>query len=82
MSSQLSRSGENVNGNARWWRVISFVEDVLDALKGARGSGSPISVAGEIDAEIWSPSGGEARINWRLTCDALLSPKAKRRLQD
>ena len=69
---------ENTSGKTRWWRVITFVEDVLDALKEI-APGSPISVAGEIDAEIWSSPGGEARINWRLTCDALLSPKAKPR---
>jgi hypothetical protein len=69
---------ENANGKTRWWRVISFAEDVLDALK-EMAPGSPICVAGEIDAEIWSPPGGEARINWRLTCDALLSAKATRR---
>ena len=69
---------ENANGKTRWWRVITFAEDVLDALKEI-APGSPISIAGEIDAAIWSSPGGEARINWRLTCDALLSPKAKRR---
>ena len=69
---------ENVNGRTRWWRVISFTEDVLDALKEI-APGSPISAAGEIDGEIWSSPNGEARINWRLTCNALLSPKAKRR---
>lgn len=69
---------ENLNGRTRWWRVISFAEDVLDALKEIQ-PGSPISVAGEIDAEIWKSPGGEARISWRLNCDALLSPKAKRR---
>jgi hypothetical protein len=69
---------ENANGKTRWWRVISFAEDVLDALK-EMAPGTPISVAGEIDAEIWSPPGSQARINWRLTCDALLSAKATRR---
>jgi single-stranded DNA-binding protein len=70
---------ENVNGKTRWWRVISFAQDVLDALKEI-APGSPISVAGEIDAEIWTPPGGEARLNWRLTADVILSarkPKGK-----
>jgi putative DNA primase/helicase len=69
---------ENVNGKTRWWRVISFSEDVIDALK-EMAPGSPISVAGEIDAEIWSPPSGEARINWRLTCDAVLRADGKRK---
>ena len=69
---------ENANGKTRWWRVITFAEETFEALKEI-APGSPISVAGEFDAEIWSPPGGEARISWRLTCDALLSPKAKRR---
>lgn len=69
---------ENVNGKTRWWRVITFAEDVVDALK-EMTPGTPISAAGEIDGEIWSPSNGEARINWRLTCTALISSKAKRR---
>lgn len=69
---------EIANGKTRWWRVISFAEDVLDVLKEI-APGSPISAAGEVDGEIWSPPNGEAQINWRLTCNALISPKAKRR---
>jgi single-stranded DNA-binding protein len=69
---------ENVNGKTRWWRVISFAQDVLDALR-EMAPGSPISVSGTVDAEIWSPPNGEPRINWRMNCDALLSPKRKRR---
>lgn len=67
---------ENASGTIRWWRVIAFAEEVLDALRDI-APGSPISIAGDIDAEVWSPPGGEARINWRLTADGLLSPKAK-----
>jgi len=69
---------ENVAGKTRWWRVIAFDEDVLDSL-GEMEPGSSISVVGDIDADIWSPPNGEARINWRLTCNVLLPAKAKRR---
>jgi Single-strand binding protein family len=67
---------EDVNGKIRWWRVTSFAQDVLYGLT-EMAPGSPICVAGEIDAEIWSPPGGEARITWRLTCDGVLTAKAK-----
>jgi single-stranded DNA-binding protein len=71
---------ESLNGSTRWWQVIAFDKNAVDALK-EMSVGEPIAVAGEIGAEIYSPPGGEQRLNWRITVDAVLSarkpPKSK-----
>jgi hypothetical protein len=41
--------------------------------------GSPLAITGAIDAEIYAPAGSDSRINWRVTVDAVLSAKAKRK---
>jgi hypothetical protein len=70
---------ENVNGSTRWWQCICFTESVIGDLK-ELAAGAPISVAGEIDAEIYAPAGSEGRINWRITVDAvLLARKSKQK---
>jgi hypothetical protein len=70
---------ENVNGSTRWWQCICFTESVIEDLK-ELAAGAPVSVTGEIDAEIYAPAGSEGRINWRITVDAVLlarRPKAE-----
>jgi hypothetical protein len=61
---------------ARWWKLFVFnealVEEILRFV-----DGEPIAVAGEFDAEIYAPSGGEPRISWRVRADAILSARAK-----
>jgi single-stranded DNA-binding protein len=65
---------ENHNGATRWWQCITFNENEIESLK-AMTPGEPISVAGEITAEIYAPVGSESRINWRITVDAVLSAR-------
>jgi len=72
---------ENVNGATRWWQCICFSESAIDELRQLE-PGSPISIAGGVDAEIYAPQGSNGRINWRCTVDAVLTPKAKRRLNE
>jgi hypothetical protein len=37
-------------------------------------------VAGEIDAELWTPEDGrEPRVNWKVTADAVLTAQPKRK---
>ena len=68
---------ENVNGSTRWWRVVAFNESVIEALK-ELAVGEPIAVSGEFDCELWTPEGGgESRLSWKITADAVLSVKAK-----
>jgi single-stranded DNA-binding protein len=68
---------ENVNGSTRWWRAVAFDEASISALKHL-SAGAPLAVAGEIDAELWTPEGGgEPRLSWKITADAVLSAKAK-----
>jgi hypothetical protein len=65
---------ENINGVTRWWQGISFNETAIEVVKGM-AVGEPISVAGEISAEIYAPAGSDGRINWRVTIDAVLTAR-------
>jgi single-stranded DNA-binding protein len=68
---------ENVNGSTRWWRVVAFNEIAIEAMKGL-AVGDPIAVSGEFDCELWTPEGGgESRLSWKITVDAVLSARAK-----
>jgi single-stranded DNA-binding protein len=68
---------EKVNGSTRWWNVVAFNEIAIEALKGL-AVGDPIAVSGEFDCELWTPEGGgESRLSWKITADAVLSTRAK-----
>jgi single-stranded DNA-binding protein len=72
---------EKVNGSTRWWRVVAFNEIAIEALKGL-AVGDLIAVSGEFDCELWTPEGGgESRLSWKITADAVLSVKAKPKQQ-
>jgi single-stranded DNA-binding protein len=64
----------------RWWKVFVFNEAAIEEIL-RFVDGEPIAVAGEFDAEIYAPAGGEARVSWRIRADAVLSakkPKARK----
>jgi hypothetical protein len=63
---------------ARWWKVFVFSESAIDDIL-RLGDGEPIAIAGEFDCELYAPPGGESRLSWRLTADAVLSAHAKRK---
>ena len=68
---------EKVNGSTRWWRVVAFDEASIAAVLSMK-VGEPIAVSGEFSAELWTPEGGgEPRLSWKITADAVLSAKAK-----
>jgi hypothetical protein len=67
-------SGERV----RWWKVFVFSESAVEEIL-RLNDGEPIAVAGEFDCELYAPSGGEPRLSWRLTADAVLSAHPKRK---
>jgi hypothetical protein len=68
---------ENVNGATRWWSVVAFDEASIAAVLSMK-VGEPIAVSGEFSAELWTPEGGgEPRLSWKITADAVLSAKAK-----
>jgi hypothetical protein len=67
-------SGERV----RWWKAFVFSESAIDEILKLE-DGEPIAVAGEFDCELYAPPGGESRLSWRLTADAVLSAHAKRK---
>jgi single-stranded DNA-binding protein len=68
---------EKVNGSTRWWSVVAFDEASIATVLSMK-VGEPIAVSGEFSAELWTPEGGgEARLSWKITADAVLSAKAK-----
>jgi hypothetical protein len=68
---------ENVNGSSRWWRAVAFDEASIAAVLSMK-VGEPVAVSGEFSAELWTPEGGgEPRLSWNITADAVLSAKAK-----
>jgi hypothetical protein len=58
---------------ARWWSAILFGDSVPDVLR--LGVGDPVALAGSVDAEVYTPEGGEARVSWRFTADAVLTAR-------
>ena len=39
------------------------------------GVGDPVALAGNVEAEIYTPEGGEARVSWKFTADAVLTTR-------
>lgn len=58
---------------ARWWSAILFGDAVPDVLK--LSAGDPIALAGSPDAEVYTPEGGEPRVSWKFTADAVLTAR-------
>jgi Single-strand binding protein family len=58
---------------ARWWSAIVFGDSVPEVLR--LGVGDPVALAGNVEAEIYTPEGGEARVSWRFTADAVLTAR-------
>ena len=58
---------------ARWFSVILFGDGVQDVLR--LNVGDPVALAGSVDAEIYTPAGGEARVSWKFTADAVLTAR-------
>lgn len=58
---------------ARWWSAILFGDGVPDVLR--LNVGDPVALAGNVDAEVYTPEGGEARVSWRFTADAVLTAR-------
>jgi hypothetical protein len=68
---------EGTGERVRWWKAFAFNESAIEELM-RLCDGDPIAVAGEFDCELWTPEGGgEPRLSWKITADAVLSAKAK-----
>jgi hypothetical protein len=67
---------ESLNGSTRWWRAVAFAEDSIAAVLSMK-AGDPIAVSGEFDCELYAPPGGESRLSWKITADAVLTARAK-----
>jgi single-stranded DNA-binding protein len=58
---------------ARWWSAIVFREAAEEVLR--LSVGDPVALAGGVDAEVYTPESGEARVSWRFTADAILTAR-------
>jgi Single-strand binding protein family len=58
---------------AQWFSVILFGDAVPNALR--LNVGDPIALAGSPDAEVYTPEGGEPRVSWKFTADAVLTAR-------
>ena len=58
---------------ARWWSAILFGDGVPDVLR--LNVGDPVAPAGSVDAEVYTPQGGEPRVSWRFTADTVLTAR-------
>jgi hypothetical protein len=68
---------EGTGERVRWWKAFVFNEFAIEEILGL-GDGDPIAVSGEFDCELWTPEGGgESRLSWKITADAVLSTRAK-----
>lgn len=56
---------------ARWWSCLLFGDGVPDVLR--LNVGDPVALAGSPDAEVYTPAGGEPRVSWKFTADAVLT---------
>jgi len=56
----------------RWWSTLIFEAVAVDEIS-RLGIGDPIAVAGEIDAQVYAPDGGEPRINLQILVDRVVS---------
>lgn len=60
----------------RWWSIMCFSETAFAELEGM-SSGDAISARGRLEAEIYSPAGGEPRVSLSLIADAVLPLKKR-----
>lgn len=74
----LATIREGAGDSTRWWKAIAFSESAVETILSLQ-DGSPIAVSGEFSAEVWSGGGGDPRINWRITVDAVQTTKAPRK---
>jgi hypothetical protein len=58
---------------ARWWNCIVFGDAAGEVLK--LSAGEPVALVGSVEGEIYTPSGGEARVSWRFVADAALTAR-------
>jgi single-stranded DNA-binding protein len=63
---------EKAGAQKRWIKAFIFSESACAEVR-RLGDGDPIAVAGEIDGDVYAPDGGEPRVNWKITVDAVLS---------
>ena len=56
---------------SQFWRIMAFSESVREELTRLR-DGDALAVQGVMRAEVWTPEGGEPRINLSVIADAVL----------
>jgi hypothetical protein len=68
----LASIREGSGDKARWISAFLFSDETRGAVAGMT-AGEAIAIAGEIDAEVYVPEGGQPRVSWSVKVDAVLS---------
>ena len=63
---------------AIWWTAFVFSESAIAEAQ-RLAPGEPISVAGEIEADLYVPPNAQPRVNLKIAVDAVLSARPKPR---
>jgi hypothetical protein len=74
----LATVREGTGETARWWKAFIFAAAAIEDIS-RLADGDPVSLVGEIDAQIYTPAGGESRLSWSIRADAILSARPKPR---
>jgi hypothetical protein len=69
---------EKIGDKKRWIKAFIFSESTCAEVR-RLGDGDPIAVAGEIDADVYTPQGGEPRVNWTVVVDGVLTARKPKR---
>jgi hypothetical protein len=67
---------EGSGDSVRWWKAFVFSESAIEDLMRLE-DGDPIAVAGAFDCELYTPDGGDSRLSWKVTADAVLAARLK-----
>ena len=68
----LATIREGSGDKARWISAFAFNDEAREAISGM-AAGEAVAVAGELDAEIYTPEGGQPRVSWSIRADAVLT---------
>jgi single-stranded DNA-binding protein len=66
---------EETGQSTRYWKAFIFDEACIATVE-QLGAGSPLSVAGRLEASVWTPDGKEPRVSFSVTVDGVLSARA------
>jgi len=72
----LATIAEKNGDKTRWITCFVFGDVELGQFR-LMQVGEPVCVSGEINAEIYTPAGGEPRVSWSIVVDGVLTARQK-----